>query len=257
LTGPAFPPSDRTALICGLDRPDAPALNAAEPTDAEPAALAEWKDTLRRQFERWLASIDRIPELDEPEEFEVPDLYSFYTELATASAEARRANRRAAEAFSQWGETLAQFESDLRLFREQFTRLAGAGAAQQSLSRTHCLVLVELLDRMQRVACAFGSPPAGRWWHRTARWREAWETQRQAFDILVGHLEALLKKEGVTRIETLDSPFDPAVMTAVAAEFDPDRAAHTVAEEISAGYRRHGELLRPAQVKVTVKTHPG
>ena len=63
--------------------------------------------------------------------------------------------------------------------------------------------------------------------------------------------EELLKKEGVTRIDTLGQPFDPAVMTAIAAESDATRPPQTVLEELAAGYHRHGELLRPAQVKVS------
>jgi molecular chaperone GrpE len=60
-----------------------------------------------------------------------------------------------------------------------------------------------------------------------------------------------LSKEGVVRIETTGQPFDPAVMMAVAAEADPAHPPQTVLEELAAGYCRHDELLRPAQVKVS------
>jgi molecular chaperone GrpE (heat shock protein) len=41
-------------------------------------------------------------------------------------------------------------------------------------------------------------------------------------------------------------------MVAVAAEPDPQRPHQTVIEEIAAGYLRDDELLRAAQVKVTL-----
>jgi len=66
-----------------------------------------------------------------------------------------------------------------------------------------------------------------------------------------GHLGEFLKREGVRRFETLGQQFDPLRMTAVAAEPDATRPPHTVIEEIVPGYVREGELLRPAQVKVT------
>jgi molecular chaperone GrpE (heat shock protein) len=220
-------------------------------SDAEDE-LADWKDALRRQFEAWLDDLDQIPELEaDGERPETPDLYSFYAQWTTANAEARKSNRRTAEAFSQWGGTLGRFDGDLKLLREQLQRLAAA-APSEGMSRAHCLVLAELLDRLQRLARAFASPPPVSWWGGTNLWRQAWENQRQALDILLGHFESLLKKEGLTPIETTGRPFDPASMTAVAAEPDQSRPDQTILEEIAPGYRLRGELLRAAQVKVSL-----
>jgi len=218
--------------------------------------LNDWKTELRREFDTWLGRVDAIPEL-EPEDGEpdAPDLYSFYAQWAAGNVEARKGNRRAAEAFSQWGDALGRFDGDLKLLREQLQRLA-AGAPDQGMSRAHCLVLVEMLDRFRRVARAFISPPAGSWWRGTKSWSEAWESQRQALDILLGHFEALLKKEGVTRIEAEGRAFDATSMTAVAAEFDDAKPDQTILEELAAGYRLRGELLRPAQVKVSRNKSP-
>jgi molecular chaperone GrpE (heat shock protein) len=225
-----------------------------EEQEQEPAGLAEWKDALRNEFEQWLATVKEIPhaEPDGMEESEAPDLYSFYEQLAVLNAESRKANRRTAEAFSQWGETLVRFEADLSQLREHLIRLASVATKEDSVPRAFCLALVEILDRMYRLAAAFGSPPKKSWWEDDTQMRRAWETQRQALDILVGHMEALLEKEGVARIEVLGQAFDPAIMVAVATEPDLKRPARTVIEEITTGYRRHGELLRPAQVKITI-----
>jgi molecular chaperone GrpE len=114
------------------------------------------------------------------------------------------------------------------------------------------MVLTELLDRLQRLARAFATPPPASWWCGTKSWRQAWENQRQALDILLGHFESLLKKEGLTPIETMGGPFDPSTMTAVAAEPDNSRPDQTILEEIAPGYRLRGELLRAAQVKVSL-----
>ena len=66
------------------------------------------------------------------------------------------------------------------------------------------------------------------------------------------HFEGLLSKEGIRRIETIGQAFDPAIMSAVAAEVNAERPHHAVIEEFAAGYFRRGELLRPAQVKVII-----
>lgn len=242
-SGPAAPPDD----------PSTPAG-----AGGAACALVAWKDDLRRDFEACLARIDEIPAPEAASREDAgsaPDLYSFHEQFAAANTEWRKANRRTAEAMSQWGETLARFEGALQPLRETAAQLAAAQPKPGEMSRAHCLVLVELLDRMHRLAGAFATPPAARrsWWHRgvDAAWRSAWEAQRHALEILVSHLESLLRKEGVTRIETAGRLFDPAAMQAVAVEHDVTHASQTVLEEIAAGYLRHGELLRSAQVKVS------
>ena len=249
----ALPPAAPAPADAG--ETDSTEPDGEETPEDRAAELADWKDRLRHDFEDWLAGIEEIPAADDAElaPAEAPDLYAFHQQLAAANAEARKANRRSAEAISQWGDTLARFEGTLAPLRESVAALAAAQPKEGRMARAHCLVLVELLDRMHRIARAFQSPPPqGPWWRGTdAPWRKAWDTQRQGFNILVSHLEELLKKEGVTRLDTLGQPFDPAVMTAVAAEPDATRPPQTVLEELAAGYRRHGELLRPAQVKVS------
>jgi hypothetical protein len=254
------PPGDPGVLPGEEDCPETPALpGLADLVSQSPVTELEvrqeaddWKAELRRQFEAWLEDLDNIAELEPAgTEQETPDLYAFYSQWTAANAEARKANRRTAEAFSQWGDTLGRFDGDLKLLREQLHRLAAA-APSEGMSRGHCLVLAELLDRVRRFCGVFASPPATSWWGGTSLWRQAWENQRQAADILLGHLESLLKKEGLTPIETLGRPFDPSSMTAVAAEADNTRSDQTILEEIAPGYRLRGELLRTAQVKVSL-----
>ena len=237
----------------------APSEPAGEPAlepalDVADEALLDWKQALREDFEQWLESLDEIPEPEPADESPeaAPDLYSFYEQFAAANAETRKAHRRTVEALSQWGDTLARFEANLTPLRETVTHLASTQAPEGRLSRAHCLVLVEWLDRLRRVGRAFDSPPPRRgWWASDAPWRKAWQAQHQALGIVLSHLEEFLGREGVTRIETLGERFDPTTMTAVVAESDPARPAQTVLEELAPGYRRHGELLRPAQVKVS------
>ena len=233
-----------------------------EDGSARSGQLADWKDALRRDFEKWLEDLDDLAELEEaaePEDkgleaSETPDLYSFYEQLAAANSEFRKANRRTAEAISQWCETLTRFDGSLSPLRETVVQLTAAQPKADDLSRSHCLILVEWFDRLNRIRKAFELPPQKTsWWQGrgNSAWLKAWETQGQALAILASHIEELLRKEGVTRLDALGQPFDPATMTAVAAEPDSAHPPQTVLEELAAGYRRHGELLRAAQVKVS------
>jgi molecular chaperone GrpE len=217
----------------------------------EAAELADWKSRLRDRFEAWLEDIDQIPALEAGENAAPPepDLYAFHEALAALNAECRRANRRTAETLSQWGGALDQFRQDLGQLRQQ---AAPPPAEPRGLPRNYCLTLVEIRDRLERLARAFGQPPKKSWWSDNDPWEKAWGSQRQAFGIVLSHFNELLLKEGVTPFDTQGKAFDPAIMTAVAAETNPSQPHQTVLEVLAAGYLRHGELLRPAQVKIAL-----
>ncbi|MEO7083907.1 MAG: nucleotide exchange factor GrpE [Gemmatimonadaceae bacterium] len=218
--------------------------------------IDDWKRELRADVERWLATLDEIPELaNDDDDVEVPDLYSFHEQLAAATTEARKSNRRTAEAFSQWSETLTGFDAQLRQLREQLARQPVA--AHDMVPRAWSLAFVELIDRLRRMAGAFamvGDAPSARrraWFGGDRDLRAAWNTQRQAFDILMSHADALVASAGLARVATLHQSFDPRTMTAVATAPDPQWPPSTVIEEIAPGYVLRGELLRVAQVKVS------
>jgi molecular chaperone GrpE len=58
----------------------------------------------------------------------------------------------------------------------------------------------------------------------------------------------VLERQGVTPVESLGQPFDPALHEAVAT--DPGSSGTTVVEVYQNGYRLGSTLLRPAMVKV-------
>ena len=247
-----WPPLKAPEAQSAADPAAASADESTEFSDAHSVAMADWRAALMEDFEAWLDQLEELPASEGPEG-EEPDLYSFYEQLAASNAEARKASRRTAEAISQWGETLSRFDSSLLPLREAISQLTAAQPKTGQMSRPHCLALVELLDRLERIGGAFDSPPPrGSWWSgNDGAWRQAWERQHQAFAIVLSHLEGLLRKENVVRFEVLHQLFDPSVMTAVASEPAANVAPQTVLEELAAGYRHHGELLRTAQVKVS------
>jgi molecular chaperone GrpE len=63
-------------------------------------------------------------------------------------------------------------------------------------------------------------------------------------------LAGLLEAEGVTPIESVGYPFDPALHEAVGSEESDEQEPDTVLDELSRGYRWGDELLRPARVRV-------
>lgn len=217
--------------------------------------LDAWKDQLRAQLELWLDSIHEIPEPENTAELyseqEEPDLYSFYGELTALRTENRKSNRKTAEVFAQFGETLTRFQTDFTRLRDDLRPTD----ASDGLPRSHCLTLVELLDRGTRLASALNQPPQSPWPKMldqvfTKKWATSWENVRQAVFILNSHLERTVRTAGLERIQTRDLPFDPATMLAVAAE-PSAHSPNSVLEEIQSGYLWQNTVLRPAEVKIS------
>jgi molecular chaperone GrpE len=76
------------------------------------------------------------------------------------------------------------------------------------------------------------------------------EPYRQGLEIIHRALLDLLRKRGVTAIDTVGTDFDPHIHQAVSYEDAPDKRDGEVIEEFRRGYRLGDRLLRPAMVKV-------
>ena len=71
--------------------------------------------------------------------------------------------------------------------------------------------------------------------------------------LVVREFEAALQNIGVSPIESVGTPFDPAVHEALGGEEADDVDVDTVSEELQRGYRLHDRVLRPSLVRVA---HP-
>lgn len=190
-------------------------------------------------------------------------LEALHEELIATTAENRRGNRRVLEVLKNFGgvlDALSATSNDThKAVRALPAITAAATPAGDGLPPNWALPLVELADRLDRVAHGFTRPPATRqpWWpgarRKLAAWREAWEMQADAVAILRSHLAATMQRADLQRLDVLDHPFDPNTMTAVESTVDFEKPDHTVLAEILPGWRNTsaGQLVRPAQVRVS------
>ena len=64
-------------------------------------------------------------------------------------------------------------------------------------------------------------------------------------------MRGFLKSQGLEEIKTMGEKFDPNFMEAVEEIENKDKIAGVIIEEIQKGYTLHGQIIRPAKVKVT------
>jgi molecular chaperone GrpE (heat shock protein) len=226
-----------------------------EPKDDEPPiSEADWKQDLLAACAEAIAHLPDEPSSAvavQPAE-ESPGLYSFYEELVVLRNEVRTGNRRAAETFAKFGEVLESMREDSGKLRE---RLANPGGAEssQGTTRRFALNLVDFIDRADRLETA-ARAQAVRGWLARLRSGDGWVQQAEAISILHEHLQQLLAKSGIERVEAAPgTPFDPHFMKSVGRDAPGriDGTAIVVSEELLPGYRLGDQCLRPAEVRVT------
>lgn len=71
------------------------------------------------------------------------------------------------------------------------------------------------------------------------------------FEIIRKKLDDLFAKLGITEIPTKDATFDPKLHNAAAVEKVEGKAPNLILEEWQKGFTFHGQVLRPAMVKVS------
>ena len=75
---------------------------------------------------------------------------------------------------------------------------------------------------------------------------------RQGVQITLQQLTQLLRGHGIEPEETLGRPFDPLYHEAVSVRHDPTQPHHVILETFQRGYRRGGEIFRPARWSSTI-----
>ncbi|MDN3510029.1 MAG: nucleotide exchange factor GrpE [Candidatus Jettenia sp. CY-1] len=211
--------------------------------------LESWKSNIEREFKQWISELTTIPEVNPlPEE---PDLYSFYQELCVFRNELRVGGRRNQEVLTRFGESLSDFQKTITGLQNRLYQMDKEKEESEFLSRKHLFILlVDVLERMERLKKRLSSPPKKIFFKNDTNWRNAWNSFKDGFDITYSHLDSLLNKEGIMRIETVGMPFDPTCMTAVAVEHTERYPVNQVIEEISPGFLYKGYSIKPAEVRI-------
>ena len=238
--------------------------------------LEAWKEEVEHDFKQWMDELTEIPKVKPPPD--VPGIYSFYQELCVLRNEIRKSGRRNQDLLTRFGDGLSGFQQTLEEVQDDLCRKGKEkrGGSHEG-NKPIFLPLVDILERMERLMERLEAPPengpseeshAGGWKARVIRfleksppttsdnldnWEEVRNRLKDGFEITISHLDSLLKKEGVTRIETVGIDFDPALMTAVAVEYTEEHQEYLVLEEISSGFLFNNIVIKLAEVKISRK----
>ncbi len=220
----------------------------AAPGDDGRPPPEEWKQKALADFSAWLADMPAPPDTQEVSP-DGCDLFSMMTEFIALRQEIRLQNR------EQHSATRAQQAAE--------QNLQEAGRLVEALSHQVENLRAKLIDEAQkntlepfldvRDALLRGIEAARRTAAQPRRWFRApqgLEAVAEGYEMALRRFDRALSQAGVTPIETVGRPFDPACMQAVAREEVPGKESGTVLAEQAGGYVRDGRILRTARVVV-------
>lgn len=122
-------------------------------------------------------------------------------------------------------ETLQRLQADFENYRKRVQKQQA-----EAMERANESLVQKLLPVLDTLDLAKAHDPSG------------------SLEQVSGSLLDVLTKEGLERVEAVDQMFDPTLHEAVAHE--PGEGEPKVGEELRAGYRWKGRVIRPAMVKV-------
>ncbi len=145
-----------------------------------------------------------------------------------------------------------QLEEKTREAQENYDRLLRCAAEMENLKKrlekeraevvqfaneNLCKELLPVLDNLERAL-------------ENGRQFEAPTGLMEGLELVYQNFLKILGKYGVTPIDSVGQPFDPAIHHAVMEEEAPELADQTVTRELQKGYLMQTRLLRPAMVVV-------
>jgi molecular chaperone GrpE len=171
---------------------------------------------------------------NEGEEFQEEHLYpSLVAELKAGKEESERKLLEYIQAFKKNQSEQEEFRERLKKDVENRVRLR---------KKELLLKLLDMLDNLDRAILSAEKEANNR------RLLEGIILTRE-------HFLSILKSEGIERMDTLGKTFDPNLAEAIMVEETKDPSKiNIVLEEILPGYSFHEQMLRPAKVKVGVKS---
>ena len=171
---------------------------------------------------------------DQPEVVEEPvEASSSETEesIETLTSALREERERAEELTDRWKRSAAEFSN----YRKRVEKERG-----ELVKFSNTLLITKLLPILDDLQRAFQTLPREM---RQFTWVDG-------IALVERKLAATLEYEGLSCIEALGKPFDPALHQAIMYEETTESDEGTVIEELQKGYKLHEKVIRPTLVKV-------
>ena len=218
---------------------------------------SDWKIAILADFAAWLKDLASTPAEPAPSPEKRRGLVDLYSEVAALRQEVALQNRTQKKSVVGLDSAMAAVAELGAQLRDQKAAAKGAVARQgeglEALSViTSFLEIRDSLERTQVQAQGLSSPEGLR---VSADADPA--SLASTLDLILRKFDRTLEDHGVSRIDTVGTPFDPSTMSAAGTCKDPEVRDGTVVEEVRGGFLLRTKVLRTAEVIVNMCNQRG
>ncbi len=212
----------------------------------------DWRIAILADFTRWLRDLPSAPAAPPPSPEKRRGLVDLYSEVAALRQEVAIQNRKQHKSVAGLDAALAAISELGAQLRGQATARNGASSRQDEGTEALFIItsFLEIRDSLERTRLlakglvssnGHGAPP---------------DTDPaslvQTLELVLRKFDRTLQDHGVSRIDTVGRPFDPATMSAVGTCKDPEIKDGMVVEEVRGGFLLDDQVMRSAEVFVNM-----
>lgn len=212
----------------------------------------DWRIAVLADFTQWLRNLPSAPADPPPSPERRRGLVDLYSEVAALRQELAIQNREQHKSVAGLDAARAAISELGTQLRGQSAALNGASSRQDEGTEALSIItsFLEIRDSLERTrslaqrlvssnghAAPPGTDPA---------------SLVQTLELVLRKFDRTLEDHGVSRVDTVGRPFDPATMSAVGTCKDPEIQDGTVVEEIRGGFLLDDQVMRSAEVFVNM-----
>lgn len=212
----------------------------------------DWKIAILADFTEWLRDLPSAPADPPPNSEKRRGLVELYSEVAALRQELAIQNRKQHKSVAGLDAARAAISELGSQLKGQAATLNGASSRQDEGPEALSIVtsFLEIRDSLERTrSLAEGLVSSN---GRPAPPGTGPDSLVQTLELVLRKFDRTLEDHGVSRVDTVGRPFDPATMSAVGTCKDPEIQDGTVVEEVRGGFLLDGQVMRSAEVFVNM-----
>ena len=209
----------------------------------------EWKEQVIHDFSSWLAELPDHPPVKDGTALDTCDLFTLLSEFTALRQEIKLQNREQSKTLNSFTSLKDTFRETSELFKQRSHDLDTLEekirlASEKKTAR----LFLDLRDSLTRGLSAAIKVSKSKSFFRPSP--KGIDDIAAGYQMTIRRFDRALALIGIYPVQTIDHPFDPKTMRAVGEKTVASLKKEIVIEEQMAGFIRHGEVLRTAEVIV-------
>ena len=211
--------------------------------------VSGWKQKVLNDFKTWLSDMPAKPTRLQDAPIDSTDLYTLLAEFCALRQEIKLQNREQHKEIQTLGNFIDSFQEAMTLFKDKSEHIELLEIKiRQAAEKKAVLPFLDVRDALLRGQKAAKSVINAK--HIFRRKQKGINGILEGYEMSLRRLDRAFAQADIFPLQTINQPFDPKTMRAVAKVADSTQDHGIVIDEHVSGYVKNDEVLRVAEVVV-------